>query len=236
MKNNNLPKNRFCSIPPTKFRKWDEIDAILWRVGKNDAQGFSGDFYLNAYKDTYVQYNRDKIIHYANAAGIRPDLLAGVAWIESGGMPENFKFQVFEVKRMIPWLRKPVEKTSFGSVATQIRVAAVTLGLDPSELTTRDQLDLATCLMEDDFNLQVSANYLRDNFLYDYPDSPSLYMTDEQYMMVGIRYNRGVQRSRDDFLKIIKRAPMKGTDDYNFISYGVRLLEIRPHIRLLLQE
>lgn len=236
MKNDIVLKNRFCTISPAKFRKWDEIDAILWWAGKDDARGFSGDYYLNAYKDAYVQYNRDKIIQHANAVGIRPDLLAGVAWIESGGMPENFKFQVFEIKRMIPWLGKSEEKTSFGSVATQIRVAAVTLGLDPAKLTTRDQLDLATCLMEDDFNLQVSATYLRDNFLYDYPDSPSLYMTDEQYMMVGIRYNRGIQRSRDDFLQLIKRSPKKGTDDYKFISYGVRLLEIRQHIQLLLKE
>lgn len=36
---------------------------------------------------------------------------------------------------MIGWGSKPADKTSFGSVAAQIRVAAVTLGLDPSELT-----------------------------------------------------------------------------------------------------
>lgn len=236
MKNNIVIKNRFCSVSEAKFRKWDEIDVLFWKLGRNDAKGRSGVFYLNAYKDAYVQYNRAKIIHYANEAGIRPDLLGGVAWIESGGMPENFKFQVFEAKRMFPWLGKPKEATSFGSVAAQIRVAAVTLGLDPSELTTRDQLELATCLMEDDFNLQVSAIYLRDLFLYDYPDSASLYMTDEQYIMTGIRYNRGVQRRLDDFLQLIKNLPKKGTDDYSFISYGMRLLEIRPHIRTLLKE
>lgn len=116
---------------------------------------------------------------------------------------------------MFPWLGKPKEATSFGSVAVQIRVAAVTLGLDPAELTTRDQLELATCLMEDDFNLQVSATYLRDLFLYDYPDSASLYMSDEQYIMTGIRYNRGVQRKLGDFLQLIKNVPQKGTDDYS---------------------
>lgn len=141
MKSDFMLRNRFCTIPQTKFRKWDEIDVLFWKLGKNDARGFSGAFYLNAYKDAYVQYNRDKIIKHANAAGIRSDLLGAVAWIESGGMPENFKFQVFEVKRMIGWGSKPADKTSFGSVAAQIRVAAVTLGLDPSELTTRDQLE-----------------------------------------------------------------------------------------------
>lgn len=37
---------------------------------------------------------------------------------------------------MIGLANKPIDKTSFGSVAAQIRVAAVTFGLDPSELTT----------------------------------------------------------------------------------------------------
>ncbi|STP17661.1 Uncharacterised protein [Escherichia coli] len=67
----------------------------------------SGVYYLNAYKDAYVQYNRDKIIKYAYAAGIRPELLGGVAWIESGGMPENYKFQIYETKRMIGLLDMP---------------------------------------------------------------------------------------------------------------------------------
>ncbi|HAU5663406.1 TPA: type VI secretion system tube protein Hcp, partial [Citrobacter freundii] len=159
-----------------------------------------------------------------------------VAWIESGGMPENFKFQVFGAKRMIGLANKPVDKTSFGSVAAQIRVAAVTFGLDPSELTTRDQLELATCLMEDDFNLRVTANYLRDLILYDYPDVATLYMTDEQYIMAGVRYNRGVQRRLDDFIRLIRNLPKRGTEDYNYISYGMRLLEIREHIRTLLRE
>ncbi len=56
----------------------------------------------------------------------------------------------------------PENKTSFGSMGIQIRTAAITLGLDPSELTTRNQLELATCLMEDDFTFQIAATYLRD--------------------------------------------------------------------------
>ncbi|HCD2354884.1 TPA: hypothetical protein NBK41_004909, partial [Escherichia coli] len=117
---------------------------------------------------------------YAYAAGIRPELLGGVAWIESGGMPENYKFQIYETKRMIGLLDMPENKTSFGSMGIQIRTAAITLGLDPSELTTRNQLELATCLMEDDFTFQIAATYLRDLVLFDYPSSATLYMTNEQ--------------------------------------------------------
>lgn len=90
--------------------------------------------------------------------------------------------------------------------------------------------------MEDDFNLRVTANYLRDLILYDYPDVATLYMTDEQYIMAGVRYNRGVQRRLEDFTQLISNVPKRGTEDYNYISYGMRLLEIREHIRALLRE
>lgn len=137
---------------------------------------------------------------------------------------------------MIGWGSKPADKTSFGAITAQIRVAAVTLGFEPSELTTRDQLELAICLMEDDFNLRVTANYLRDLILYDYPDVATLYMSDEQYIMAGVRYNRGVQRRLEFFIRLIRNVPKRGTEDYNYISYGMRLLEIREHIRTLLRE
>lgn len=110
-------------------------------------------------------------------------------------MPEEYKFQVFEAKRALGLRAWPEDKTSFGSVAMQIRVAARTLGLDPSTLTTREQLELAGCLMEDDFNLWIVAQHLRDMILYDYPHTATHYMTDEQYMMAGIRYNRGYRKS-----------------------------------------
>ncbi|EIQ4080308.1 hypothetical protein LU513_005148, partial [Escherichia coli] len=203
MKSDLTIKNRYCTIPQAKFRKWDEMDVLLWKLGKNDSRRRSGVYYLNAYKDAYVQYNRDKIIKHAYAAGIRPELLGGVAWIESGGMPENYKFQIYETKRMIGLLDMPENKTSFGSMGIQIRTAAITLGLDPSELTTRNQLELATCLMEDDFTFQIAATYLRDLVLFDYPSSATLYMTNEQYIMAGIRYNRGVERDLGFFIYLI---------------------------------
>lgn len=98
MKNDFMLRNRFCTIPQTKFRKWDEIDVLFWKLGRNDVRGRSGVFYLNAYKDAYVQYNRDKIINHANAAGIRPDLLGAVAWIESGGCLKILNFRFLKLK------------------------------------------------------------------------------------------------------------------------------------------
>ncbi|MTD28696.1 hypothetical protein [Erwinia sorbitola] len=234
MKDSIIARNQFCDIRYVGFRKWDEIDALFWKLGKNNPDRKNGEYYLNAYKDAYVQYNQDKIIRCAYQAGIMPELLGGVAWIESGGMPEEYKFQIFEVKRILGLKAFPEDKTSFGSVAMQIQVAARTLGLDPYTLTTRDQLELASCLMEDDFNLWIVAQHLRDMILYDYPNTATLHLTDEQYMMAGIRYNRGIERALSDFISFIHRKPSRGSVEFDYISYGARLLQIGPHIRKLL--
>ncbi|MBN3080999.1 hypothetical protein [Pectobacterium jejuense] len=234
MADDSIVRNKFCDISKIRFRKWDEIDVIFWKFGKSNPERKSGGYYLNAYKDAYIQYNKERIIKYANQAGILPELLGGVAWIESGGMPEEYKFQVFEIKRFLGLKSSPENKTSFGSVAMQIQVAARTLGLDPDILTTRDQLELATCLMEDDFNLWLVAQHLRDMILYDYPSVAALYLTDEQYMMAGIRYNRGIQRKLSEFIHFIDARPERGSIEFDYISYGVRLLQIRNHVRKLL--
>ncbi|WP_025122964.1 MULTISPECIES: hypothetical protein [unclassified Serratia (in: enterobacteria)] len=234
MRDSIVARNQFCDITQVGFRKWDEIDALFWRLTKSNPERKSGEFYLNAYKDAYVQYNKDRIKNYAYQAGILPELLGGVAWIESGGMPEEYKFQIFEAKRALGLKAFPEDKTSFGSVAMQIQVAASTLGLDPNTLTTRDQLELATCLMEDDFNLWIVAQHLRDMTLYDYPNVASLYLSDEQYMMAGIRYNRGIERRLNDFIRFIHMKPERGSVEFDYISYGARLLQIRNHIRKLL--
>ncbi|AHG20697.1 hypothetical protein Z042_14565 [Chania multitudinisentens RB-25] len=234
MRNTIVARNKFCDIRQAGFRKWEEVDALLWKLTRNNPERKSGEYYSNAYKDAYVGYNKEKIIKYAYQAGILPELLGGVAWIESGGMPEEYKFQVLEIKRVLRLKAYPTEKTSFGSVAMQLQVAARTLGLNPHTLTTRDQLELASCLMEDDFNLWIVAQHLRDMILYDYPDTATLYLTDEQYMLAGIRYNRGTERSLSDFIRFIHMKPPRGSIEFDYISYGARILQIRNHIRKLL--
>lgn len=234
MRDTIVARNKFCDIRQAGFRKWEEIDALLWKLTRNNPERKSGEYFLNAYKDAYVEYNKDKIIKYSYQAGILPELLGGVAWIESGGMPEEYKFQIFEAKRMLRLKSYPADRTSFGSVAMQIQVAARTLGFDPHTLTTRDQLELASCLMEDDFNLEIVAQHLRDIILYDFPDAATLYLTDEQYMLAGIRYNRGTERALSDFIHFIHMKPPRGTVEFEYISYGARLLQIRNHIRKLL--
>lgn len=236
MNDNIIAKNRFCDITKVKFRKWDEIDVLYWKLRCNDARSKNGEYYSNAYKDAYVQYNRTKIINHADAKGIPPDLLGGIAWIEVGGKPESYKIYTFETRRMMsPFhVSKHPLKTSFGSVAMQLGVAINTLGLDPETLTVRDQLELSNCLLEDDFNLNLVATHLQNLILFDYPDCATMYLTDEQYLMAGVRYNRGTERKLKDFIKARTDNPTYPSDEYKLISYGLRLLQIRLHIKWLL--
>ncbi|BES83097.1 hypothetical protein PEC302107_01950 [Pectobacterium araliae] len=232
-----FPKNdRICNISTVRFRKWDEVDVLFWKLSKNDPDRRSGEFYSNAYKDAYIQYNKELIIQTANFVGIPPELLGGVAWIEVGGKPEEYKPIIMNWREQFSFVPgiKPADHTSVGSVAMQIRVAARTLGLDPSALTTRDQLELSACLMEDEFNLRLVALHLRDVILYDYPEAASLHPTDIQYKMAGIRYNRGIERNKDDFVRYINANTQRGDPDWHYVSYGERLLQIRPHLHRLL--
>lgn len=34
MKSDLTIKNRYCTIPQAKFRKWDEMDVLLWKLEK----------------------------------------------------------------------------------------------------------------------------------------------------------------------------------------------------------
>ncbi len=62
MKSDLTIKNSYCTIPQTKFRKWDEMDVLLWKLGKNDSRRRSGVYYLNAYKDAYVGNDSNLLI------------------------------------------------------------------------------------------------------------------------------------------------------------------------------
>ena len=49
MKSDLTIKNRYCTIPQAKFRKWDEMDVLLWKLGKNDSRRRSGVEFVQSY-------------------------------------------------------------------------------------------------------------------------------------------------------------------------------------------
>jgi hypothetical protein len=165
-------------------------------------------------------------------------LLAGVAWEEAGGMPDFVKDPLFRVRFFDysgpDWVHigPPPGKTSFGAASIQLRVAARELGLKLSSMSYDRQFALARCLETDGFNLEIVAKHLHGLILYDYPKANTMKLSDEQFIVVGSRYNRGTQRKLNDFIKSIK-AP-KGAPDRECSSYGRTMLKRRAHVMTLL--
>ncbi|MCT8343886.1 hypothetical protein LG003_13775 [Photorhabdus kleinii] len=132
---------------------------------------------------------------------------------------------------------KGSNETSTGIVAMQIRHVADMMGFDSNTLTTRDQLEIATCLQLDEFNIKMVARHLKDLILYDYPNADTSNLTKEQYIMVGSRYNRGITRKKDDFIKAIYKSKGQRTlAEDEWVSYGEAVYNRLDHIDNLLNR
>ncbi|CNI13195.1 Uncharacterised protein [Yersinia pekkanenii] len=106
----------------------------------------------------------------------------------------------------------------------QIRVVAETIGLDPSTLTMLQQHKLADYLLSDSFNIRVVAKHLNSLILFDNQKIINASnLTDEQIILAGSRYNRGIERHKDDFVNSIA-APV-GSSVREYSSYGRRIIE-----------
>ncbi|HEU0051672.1 MAG TPA: hypothetical protein VFQ39_00800 [Longimicrobium sp.] len=180
--------------------RWSITHVYLWKIWPDQLGG--GDKFLWAFKDVWVSYNRNLIKKYAYANNIPPELLAGIAHIEVGGDPTEIDIVAFSV-RTFDWsgpkwvddhltITKPPAETSFGPVSMQLRTAARTLGKDPDKMTPAQLLSLGLALQRDTYNLQLAAKHLRDLAEYDFPGTDTRRLSDEQIVVIGSRYNRGM--------------------------------------------
>ncbi|WP_261371215.1 hypothetical protein, partial [Yersinia bercovieri] len=178
--------------------------------------------------------HKNFIINVAREERIPVLLLAGVAVSEVGGMPDRLKSAgVLQFRQLIIDTMKgdntSSNSTSVGLIAMQIKVVAETIGLDPSKLTMLQQHKLADCLLSDSFNIRVVAKHLNSLILFDNPqiiDTSNL--TDEQIILAGSRYNRGIEREKDDFVNSIS-SPV-GNINREYSSYGRRIIEKKSSI------
>ncbi|XHA16187.1 hypothetical protein ACE15K_23050 [Citrobacter farmeri] len=228
----------FCKVDEYGFPHWDGFDAFRWFVLPTDWGFITGDAYLWVYKTAWLIHHRDVIKQYAKEAEIPELLLAGVAVSEVGGMPERFKgVGVLQAKQVIDEIvgerNKYSNKTSVGSIAIQLGVAAQTLGIDPTTLDHFQQFRLAQCLLNNDFNIRVVAFHLRDLILYDNPGANTAILTDEQIILAASRYNRGVQRSSRDIINST-HDPM-GAKTREYSDYGRHLLQKKQTILKILE-
>jgi hypothetical protein len=229
----------FCAPDNTNHPKWNSWDIFKWRALSEKMGG--GRAYLEAYKDGWIVYNKFRIKDAAQQHRIPPVLLACVAWAEVGGKPDGIKRPAFQGRTLQRTLAgrpvkfgKPPEETSVGAVSIQLRVASKELGIPIELLSYSDRMNLITCLETDTFNLHVVAQHLKNLILFDYPGIDTLNLTDEQFIVAGSRYNRGIGRALGDFLISIKLPP--GSQGRQFSEYGRRMLEHRDRILKLLDK
>lgn len=137
--------NPYCTIDELGFPRFDGVDFLRYKALPNSPRYVTGESYLWAYKAAYLQYNTERIKKYAHEANIPVLLLAGVAVAEAGGTPDRFKaYGVLQIRQIFydtfNGNNKKSNATSVGVLAIQLRAAAETLRIDPSTLTTIQQL------------------------------------------------------------------------------------------------
>ncbi|HEF5871571.1 TPA: hypothetical protein SAY52_002170 [Burkholderia cenocepacia] len=175
---------------------WGLINLFAWKLVPERWAG--GIKYIQAFKDAWVVHNKSSIRVAAGRNRLPREMLAGVCWIEVAGDPEFIDRVAFEV-RTFDWsgpafvdkhltLTRHPTMTSFGPVSMQLRTAAQTLGMDPSQMSASQFRNLAHCLQRDVFNIDVVARHLSqlaksDGFQYPF--------SMDQIRIVGARYNRG---------------------------------------------
>ncbi len=229
----------FCEIDQFGFPHWDGFDAFRWYILPTSWDYLTGDAYLWIYKSAWFIYHRDVIKQYAFEAQIPVLLLAGVAVSEVGGMPERFKgLGVLQGKQVIDEVLNEKNKysntTSVGSIAIQLGVAAQTLGIAPEKLDHFQQFRLAQCLLDNNFNIRVVAFHLRDLILYDNPGINTATLTDEQIILAGSRYNRGIKRSAEDIINSI-HEPI-GSPSREYSEYGRQIIKKKETIMKMLEN
>lgn len=159
-------KNPFCSVDALGFPHFTLKDVARYKLLPNNHRFVTGNNYLWAYKAGFLVYNKHRIVKYAKEYNIPVMLLAGVAAAEAGGKPDRIKgYGVLQIRQFIDIFKRnknTSNSTSVGAVAIQLRAAAETLGIDPNGLTNLQQLQLSNCLLNNDFNLRIVAQHLRN--------------------------------------------------------------------------
>lgn len=229
----------FCKVDKYGFPHWDGFDFFRWYVLPSNWNHRTGAAYLWLYKTAWLIHHRGGIKKSAREAQIPELLLAGIAVSEVGGTPERFKsvgvLQFRQVLEIVMGKKDNIysNSTSVGSIAIQLRAAAETIGIRPDTLSFFQQYKLSQCLLNNDFNIRVVAFYLRDLILYDNPGSDTSHLSDEQIILAGSRYNRGISRDKKDFIDSI-HAPT-GARERAYSEYGRRIIEKKDSLMRILR-
>ena len=122
----------------------------------------NGKSYLNVYKEEWVWVYAGTIKGTAEAYNVPEYLLAGVAYIEVGGMPSEVDPLVYNARQALPFGRETPDKTSFGYLSMQFGVAAKTVGYDPDRVSPAARGAIIDSLMDPQQNIALTAKHLSD--------------------------------------------------------------------------
>jgi hypothetical protein len=224
--------NQFCALDQQNYPKWTSWQMISGRVTPNWKwlHEHGGMQQIWAYKKAWVSYNRLRIVSSANLSQIPPELLGCVAFNEAGGKSPYIKHHVVLPARQ--YIKGDPMATSEGAIKIQLRNALEAMGYKGPPIDHSQQMALTDCLETDVFNIDIVAKFLRITILQDYPGINTRKLTDEQFIVAGIRYNRGTARSLKD-LKDSITAPNDSVQR-EWSSYGRSMIEHRPEVKKLL--
>ncbi|WLI75208.1 hypothetical protein Q5705_11405 [Kosakonia sp. H02] len=229
----------FCKVDKHGFPHWDGFDFFRWYALPTNWNYNTGTAYLWLYKTAWLIHHRGMIQQFAREAQIPELLLAGVAVSEVGGTPERFKsVGVLQFRQLLETIMRKTDNkysnsTSVGSIAIQLRAAAQTIGIRPETLTSFQQYKLSQCLLDSRFNIRIVAFHLRDLILHDNPGGDTINLTDEQIILAGSRYNRGIGRDKNDFIDSFQSQP--GTPARAYSEYGRRIIEKKDSLMKIMR-
>lgn len=211
------------SAPP-----WKLWHFIKWQIPFES--NHTGDVVLERYKLAWVKYNSDRIKHEAKENNFPSTLLAGVCWKEVGGdliltdslahLARSFNYIGNDyIDSLIGITRRP-EKTSFGPVQMQLRVAAKILDVDTNKLDYLKRNSLGRCLEIDKYNIRLVAKHLREIIDHDGLQKSKPTLSDEAFIIAATRYNRGLEISLESLKKDL--------------DYGSKVFEAKNRLRKLI--
>ena len=167
-------------------------------------------------KRNFVRDYKDVINKAAAQYDIPPVLLAGVAFNEFGGDPPS----IDDVAYAVRIFSGGSEKTSFGDLSMQLRVAMETLGYDKSQRIVSGNAIIES-LRDPTQAFFIVAKHLSSLKEVDFKGKSASELSDDEIKVVGTRYNRGAGLS----LEKIKEN----------LSYGQAIIKRKSELETLIK-
>ena len=168
------------------MRKWNAIEASLYAIDSV----FSKDTKIKEkYCEEWITAYREVIKKAADLCDIPPELLAGIAWIEVGGMHTFMDHVAYNVRNATD--EEKAVLTSFGDLSMQVRRVAEVLRVNINNLSEKEKKLLIDTVSEAPMQIFLAAQHLSDLKNIDFPDKTGAELTVDDIKVIASRYNIG---------------------------------------------